>query len=143
MAADAGTVFGAVYVGGRQHLKMSAADCAEACAGRSELWDVLEGVFRRENREGRSLASAVELTESLAGRGEQSAQVLLAGFFAEAEGLSEDTVLVEGGAFPFGKEGILVDVAAFRMDRFPVTNGEYERMVPGHKRIAGCVLRCR
>ncbi len=121
--------------GGKPYLEMSAANCADACAGRSELWDVLEKIFLRENREGQSLAAAVDLTECLAERGEQKAQNLLTDFFAEAEAFSEDTVLVEGGAFPYGEERNLVDVAAFRMDRFPVTNVEYERMVPGHKRM--------
>ncbi len=120
--------------GGQEFLAMSAADCAEACAGRSELWDVLEGMFLRGNREGQSLAAAVDLAECLAGR-EQRAQDLLTDFLAEAAAFSEDTVLVEGGPFPYGKERNLVDVAAFRMDRFPVTNVEYERMVPGHKRM--------
>jgi formylglycine-generating enzyme required for sulfatase activity len=107
---------------------------AAACAGRAETREVLQSMFERENREGQSLAAAVELAEELARRGDEVAQELLDKFFAEAVGLAEDMVDVPAGAFPFGKTTTKVEVAAFKIDRYLVTNQDYERMIPCHRR---------
>jgi formylglycine-generating enzyme required for sulfatase activity len=75
----------------------------------------------------------VELAEELQRGGNTDAGGLVDRFFAEAAQWPEDMVLVPAGAFPFGKTNEMVDVAAFQIDRYPVTNEEYERMVPGHR----------
>ena len=106
---------------------LSVAECAEACAGRAETMTVLRAMFEHGNREGRCLAAAVELAEELQRRGNEQAGRLLDEFFAEAEKWPENMVVVAAGAFPYGKHNEMVDLAAFRIDRFPVTNEEFER----------------
>jgi formylglycine-generating enzyme required for sulfatase activity len=54
-------------------------------------------------------------------------------FLAEAAPWLEDMVVVPAGAFPYGKTNETAEAGAFRIDRYPVTNEEYERMVPGHR----------
>jgi formylglycine-generating enzyme required for sulfatase activity len=120
---------------GQEYEGLTAGGCAEACAGKREAEEVLRAMFERENREGRSLAAAVELAEEFARRGGAWARGLIEAFFAEADGLTEDMVPVEGGPFPFGKEGRLVEVPAFSIDRYPVTNADFERMIPGHRKL--------
>jgi len=115
---------------GRENEAFAVSACADACAGRAETREVLRAMFARDNREGQSLAAAVELAEELAQRGDEEARGLLDGFFAESAGLEEDMVEVAAGAFPYG-EGT-IEVPAFSMDRYPVTNLDYERMIPGH-----------
>jgi formylglycine-generating enzyme required for sulfatase activity len=112
---------------GWEYRALTAKECAEACAGRQETMTVLLAMFQPENREGQSLAAAVELAEEL------KATELVDPFFAEAEKWPEDMVLVPAGVFPYGKANEMVDLAAFSIDRYPVTNEEYERMVPGHR----------
>ncbi len=114
---------------GAEYRGLTARECAEACAGRPETMTVLRAMFQPEDREGQSLAAAVELAEEL------GARELVDPFFAEAEKWPEDMVLVPAGAFPYGKANEMVDVAAFSIDRYPVTNEEYERMVPGHRKL--------
>ncbi|RME00248.1 MAG: hypothetical protein D6812_10115 [Deltaproteobacteria bacterium] len=41
----------------------------------------------------------------------------------------DDMVLVAAGAFLFGKERLLLEIPAFEIDRFPVTNRQYRRFV--------------
>jgi formylglycine-generating enzyme required for sulfatase activity len=119
----------------RSYQDLSVAECADACAARPETMTVLGAMFEHENREGRCLAAAVELAEELRRRGNQQAGRLLDEFFAEAKKWPEDMVVVAAGAFPYGKDNEMVDLAAFRIDRFPVTNEEFERMAPGHRRL--------
>jgi formylglycine-generating enzyme required for sulfatase activity len=107
--------------------------CADACAGRPETGEVLGAMFEQQNREGQSLAAAVELAEELMRRGQTEAATLLDGFYSEATSLREDMVEIAAGVFPYGDSNELVDVAAFSIDRFPVTNEEYERMIPAHR----------
>ena len=38
-------------------------------------------------------------------------------------------VTVPAGPFPFGEDGRMVDVPAFSIARYPVTNEEFERMI--------------
>ena len=52
---------------GREYRDLSVSECADACAERPELWDVLRTMFERENREGQSLAAAVDLARSSRG----------------------------------------------------------------------------
>jgi len=120
---------------GREYSNLTAGECADACAARPETWSVLQAMFERDNREGQSLAAAGELAEELRQRGEQQAAGLLDGFFSEAANLREDMVAVAAGKFPYGEENKMVDIAAFSIDRYPVTNQEYERMVPGHRKL--------
>ena len=94
---------------------------------------VLRAMFVPKDREGQSLAGAVELAEELARRGERGAQALLGDFFSEATGFKDDMVEVAAGAFPFGDSSVMVHVPAFSIDRHLVTNREYERMIPGHR----------
>jgi hypothetical protein len=112
---------------------LAVADCADACAGRAETREILRAMFVPENREGRSLAAAVELAEELAQRGDEKARGLSDRFFAEAVGLPEDMVEVAAGSFPFG-EG-LIEVPAFSIDRYLVTNQDFERVIPGHVKL--------
>jgi formylglycine-generating enzyme required for sulfatase activity len=81
---------------------------------------VLREMFAREAREGRSLAAAVELAEELASRGVAGAQSLLDAFFGEAASYGLDST----------DRMALVD--AFYLDRYLVTNRDYECMIPGH-----------
>ncbi len=97
---------------------LTARACAELCAGRQkEVMAVLWALFDRERRDGRSLASAVELAEELAARGIGEAASLLGAFLAEAKGLPERMVTVDGA----------------RIDAYLVTNAEFERMIPAHR----------
>ncbi len=41
----------------------------------------------------------------------------------------DDMVLVAGGPFLFGRERLLLEIPAFEIDRFPVTNRQYRRFV--------------
>ncbi len=121
---------------GYGHRNLSVSLCADACAGREETREVLRAMFEQpQNREGQSLAAAVELAEELARRGHEGAVSLLNGFYAESASLPEDMVEVAAGAFPYGEANEMVEVAAFSLDRYPVTNEEYERMVPGHRKL--------
>jgi len=112
------------YTGeGREYAGIAAAECADACAGRPETMAVLRAMFEREAREGESLAAAVELAEELAARGVSGAQLLLDAFFGEAarHGLdSTDRMALVDGLY---------------LDRYLVTNREYECMIPGHKKL--------
>src|SRR5258708_35138925 len=69
---------------GQENEALTAAGCADACASRAETREVLRVMFARENREGQSLAAAVELAEELAGRGDGAARQLVDGVLAEA-----------------------------------------------------------
>ena len=109
--------------GGQDYGTLAAAECADACAGRPETMLVLQAMFARESREGQSLAAAVELAEELAARRVTGAQSLLDTFFGEAAlyGLdSTDRMALADG---------------FYLDRYLVTNRDYECMVPGHKKL--------
>ena len=120
---------------GREFRDLPVAECAEASADRPETMAVLRAMFQRENREGQSLAAAVELAEHLGRNGNEEARALVDLFFAEARAWPEDMLAVSAGAFLFGRAGQTIPLAAFTIDRDPVTNVEYERMVPGHRRL--------
>ncbi len=120
---------------GQEYRDLSVSECADACAERPELWDLLPVMFEREHREGQSLAAAVDLAEELARRGEKQAAALLERFFSEAPETEEDMVAVTAGAFPFGKDGRMEDVPEFSIACYPVTNEEFERMIPGHRKL--------
>jgi len=102
---------------------MAAAECADACAGRTETMAVLRAMFAREAREGQSLAAAVELAEELAARSVAWAQLLLDAFFGEAARYGLDST----------DRMALVD--GFYLDRYQVTNREHECMIPGHNKL--------
>ena len=108
---------------GQEYVGIAAAECADACAGRTETMPVLRAMFAREAREGQSLAAAVELTEELAARSVAGAQLLLDAFFGEAARYGLDST----------DRMALVD--GFYLDRYLVTNREYECMIPGHKKL--------
>jgi hypothetical protein len=108
---------------GQRYVGIAAAECADASAGRAETMALLRAMFEREAREGQSLAAAVELAEELAARGVAGAQPLLDAFFAEAARYGLDST----------DRMALVD--GFYLDRYPVTNREYECMIPGHKKL--------
>ena len=112
-------------VEGREHRSLPVTECAEACASRTETMPVLRAMFAPAGREGQSLAAAVELAEELAARGLTEAQALLDAFFGEAArcGLAstEEMAWVDG----------------FYLDRYPVTNRKFERMIPGHGKLRG------
>ncbi|MCW5976609.1 MAG: SUMF1/EgtB/PvdO family nonheme iron enzyme [Bryobacteraceae bacterium] len=109
------------YWGGEEYERMSAAECAEACGARRETALLLRALFVPDNRDGRSLAAAVELAEELARRGSADARKLLSGFFAEA------------GRCGLRSTDNMTPVDDFWMDRFLVTNRDFESMVPGHR----------
>ena len=125
------------YEGAVNYDELSAADCAEACEARKETPKILEALFDRESRDGRALASAVELAEELASRGNETADRLLKDFFREAAQCGLDSTgkmaLVEAGEFIY-QENERVDLPSFWIDKFPVTNRDYECMVPSHRR---------
>ncbi len=52
-----------------------------------------------------------------------------------ADGMEVGMVPVAGGRFPYGEKNKSVDVPAFEIDRTPVTNEQFSRMVPGHLRL--------
>jgi hypothetical protein len=113
----------------------SVVDCADTCGGRPETLTVLQAMFVRQNRWGPSLPAAVELAEELASRGNAAAGALVAEFFSEAEKFPEEMVEIPEGKFPYGEDNQQIHIPSFFLDRFPVTNQEYERMVPSHKRL--------
>jgi serine/threonine-protein kinase len=123
--------------GGREHEGLRVAECANACAERPETLQVLKTMFEPAKREGQSLAAAVELAEELAARKVVGAQDLLHEFFKEAIGLAEDMITVAAGEFLYGEDARSLPLPSFSLDRFPVTNAEYERMVQGHKALRG------
>lgn len=93
---------------GREHAGMPAAEC-RFDEERKATEAVLEKVFA-ERRDGEVLAAAVELAEEL------GLARLLEPFWEEGGQVRREMVQVDG----------------FWMDRFPVTNEDYERMIPGH-----------
>jgi formylglycine-generating enzyme required for sulfatase activity len=107
---------------GREYLGLTAAECADACAARPETMAVLREMFAREAREAQSLAAAVELAEELAARGVAGAQSLLDKFFGEAVRYGLDST------------DRMAPVGGFYLDRYLVTNRDYECMVPGHEK---------
>lgn len=118
---------------GREFENLSASDGLHAEEGGEETLAVLRALFDRRLRDGQVLAAAVELAEHWASASNQEAAGLVEAFFAEAADLEEDMVAVEAGALPYGKEEQEVYVAAFRMDRHPVTNAQFEAMIPRHR----------
>jgi hypothetical protein len=108
---------------GQEYEGLTAAGCADACAGRSETLPLLRAMFVREAREGQSLAAAVELAEELAARNISGAQSLLEGFFSEAASYGLDST------------DRMAPQDAFFLDRYLVTNREYECMIPGHRNL--------
>jgi len=112
------------YTGeGQEYADLTAAECADGCANRAETTAVVRAMFAREAREGQSLAAAVELAEELAARGAAGAQQLLDDLFREAASYGLDST----------DRMALVD--GFYLDRYLVTNREYECMIPGHKKL--------
>jgi hypothetical protein len=108
---------------GHEYVGIAAAECADACAGRPETMPVLRAMFEREAREGQSLAAAVELAEELAARSVSGAQLLLDAFFGEAARYGLDST------------DRMAPVDGFYLDRYLVTNREYECMIPGRKKL--------
>jgi hypothetical protein len=100
----------------------SAVECADRCGARKETADVLDGLFRRENRDGRALASAVELAKELLSRGDTLAGNLLDGFFAESKNFGLDST------------DKMAWCEGFYMDKFLVTNRDFECMIPARRR---------
>ncbi|MBI1786096.1 MAG: SUMF1/EgtB/PvdO family nonheme iron enzyme, partial [Acidobacteria bacterium] len=87
---------------------------ATTIAGRADVIQVVEAIFR-QRLDGRVLRAAVELADAL------HLGDLTESFFAE------------GAAFQ--QECKMVRVDDFLMDRFLVTNRDFERMVPGHRAL--------
>jgi hypothetical protein len=108
---------------GREYVSLPVAECADACAGRMETMAVLRAMLAREGREGQSLAAAVELAEELAARGVAGAQPLLDEFFGEA------------ALYGLDSTDRMAPVDGFYLDRYLVTNREYECMIPGHREL--------
>src|SRR3989442_889229 len=101
---------------------------------------ILIGLFA--NRDGRVLFPALQLLEALADNGNEAAVTLLAGFLSEYSSGQDDMVQVQAGPFTMGdtfgegyeseKSVTTIDLPGFWIDRFPVTNAEYEKMIPAH-----------
>jgi hypothetical protein len=108
---------------GQEYLSLPAAECADACAGRAETVPALRAMFAHEAREGQSLAAAVELAEELAARSVPGAQPLLDAFFGESAGAGLDST------------DKMAPLDGFYLDRYLVTNREYECMIPGHRKL--------
>jgi hypothetical protein len=105
---------------GEEYESLSAVECADDCKDRVETLPFLRAMFDPAAREGRSLATAVELAEELASRSIPSAKGLLDAVFGESAACSLDST--ERMAW----------IGGFFLDRNLVTNGDYDRMVPGH-----------
>jgi len=106
--------------------ELSVKDCAAAVVGKTETVEVLRSILvhQRSRTVGAELAAAIELADEL-----QLPEA--AAFWAECKG-GEDMVPVAAGEFIYqGKDRIAL--AAFKIDRHPVTNIDYERMAPGHR----------
>jgi hypothetical protein len=108
---------------GQEYLSLPAAECADACAGRPETMAALRAMFAREAREGRLLAAAVELAEELAARSVPGAQSLLDAFFGES------------AVYASGSTDKMARLDGFYLDRYPATNRDFERMIPGHRNL--------
>jgi hypothetical protein len=116
------------YEDGREYVGLTAAACAEACLARKETGDVLavlQALFAFDDlarRDGRSLASALELAEALADRAPEAADFCRK-FYAEAA--------------QYGLDGTakMALVNSFLIDRFLVTNHDFECMAPGHRKL--------
>jgi serine/threonine-protein kinase len=121
---------------GREFESLSAGACADACGSRKEPREVLEAMFQPDNREAQSLAAAVELAEELARHRDHSkARAKLQQFFSEATAYAQDMVRIEAGEFAYGGRGEMLYLPGFSIDRFPVTNADFERMIPGHREL--------
>jgi formylglycine-generating enzyme required for sulfatase activity/energy-coupling factor transporter ATP-binding protein EcfA2 len=122
---------------GRDFAAMTAPQCLHAAAGRQETLEVLSALFAPRLRDGCVLAAAIELAEELGRQGEERARKLVAEFLAEGRAVQREMVPVPAGEFEFGggrtKKRMFLE--AFEMDRYPVTNADYERMVPGHREL--------
>jgi formylglycine-generating enzyme required for sulfatase activity len=116
---------------------------------RDKLHRILHAVFEKKNRDGRVLFPALLLLDELVKGEDQYAAHLRREFLSEypKRNLAPDQdgmVPVAAGSFTMGdtfgdgypNEGPAseVEVAGFWIDSFPVTNAEYEVMVPGHRR---------
>mgnify|MGYP005844663755 FL=1 len=106
---------------GREHEPLGAEECAEAWAARRETIRALHALFERDNRDDRMLAAAVEPAEVLAGRRNAETQGLLEGFFAESARVNLHTT------------ENMARVDAFWIDKYLVTNREFECMVPARR----------
>jgi len=113
---------------------------------------ILRGVFEKENRDGNVVYPALLLLDALAERGSREAKDLRGYFLSEypnrsASPAADNMAPVAAGPLPLGdtfrdgREGerpvTEVTLPGFWIDRFPVTNAEYERMIPGHKTQRG------
>ncbi|MBM3739235.1 MAG: NACHT domain-containing protein [Acidobacteria bacterium] len=96
----------------------TAVECADHCRGKERMPGILKGLFDREQRDGPALASAVEIAKAL---DDDASRALLSGFFGEAA-----KARIEIPLRPVDEE--------FEMGEFPVTNREYEQMVPPHQK---------
>jgi hypothetical protein len=108
---------------GLEYLSVPAAECADACASRPETMPLLRAMFAPEAREGRSLAAAVDLAEELAARSVPGAQSLLDAFLGEAAGYALDST------------DRMAQLEGFYLDRYLVTNRDFECMIPGHRSL--------
>lgn len=102
---------------------------------RNQLTAILARIFAPENlqdRDGRVLFPALLMLDALADCGDVTAIESRAAFLREYDCSNDRMLRVAAGEFPFGKGRKAVEVAAFEVDSFPVTNKEYEAMIPGH-----------
>ena len=90
-------------------------DVADLCRGNKDAEKILDALFELDNRDARSLASAVELVEALGG------SKPLTAFLQESKQYGLDT------------KNNMADCDGFWMDQYLVTNQDFERMIPGHK----------
>jgi len=132
------------YEGGLPRLE----DHLDVWQASAKVLPILRGVFEKENRDGNVLYPALLLLDALAERGSREAKDLRGYFLSEypnrsASPAADNMAPVAAGPFLLGdtfcdgdeneRPVTNVTLPAFWIDRFPVTNAEYERMIPGHK----------
>jgi hypothetical protein len=115
---------------GRSYSNMPAAECISG-DGRTEVLEVLDAIFT-DRSDGAVLAAAVDLAEELGRAGEPRAAAVVDGFFALGKEVEREMVNVPAGRFLFGAEDSEREVYldAFAIDKYPVTNADYRKMVP-------------
>lgn len=101
---------------------------AQECAGgegAQETGEIVTAIFTHR-RDGRVMAAALELAESC------GMMALVEGFLSEYQE-PPDMVPVPAGEFLY-QQGERITLPAFELDRHPVTNRQFELMLPGRTR---------
>lgn len=116
---------GTHYGSDTQGENVTANECAALCRSRAETIPILKGLFERDVRDSRAIASALELAEVLG----------LDGNLAAAQ-ISEEFLQESTEAQSFAVQS-LEAVGTFAISRNLITNREFELMAPAHQEMRG------